>query len=290
MTNRFAWALVATLEFTGCAATQALDESGQSIQEGTADTGDPAVGYVWFTAQGFCTGSLISPTVVLTAGHCVQDEIEGFYTGDGMASTDIKIPPGMVRHAVSEMVAHPSYAALGCPNPSVDIGLIRLTDPVTDITPLGYTKSTAPKLKTECKAVGFGTHTNAQGEDEYGEKRTGTETVTSIITNAIEVTLKTGLADHGDSGGPLVCDSVIAGTTSCHIDMDWPTHKNEYYARVDAASTWIEGYVKKWAPANSDGGSATDGGTIKADGGTITADGGTIKADGGAGKTDAGTP
>jgi secreted trypsin-like serine protease len=279
MTNRFACAMVATIGITGCIAPKAQDESGQSIQAGAADKGDPAVGFVWFTMQGFCTGTLISPTVVLTAGHCVQDEIEGFYTGDGVASTDIVIPPGMVKHAVSDMVAHPSYLPGACPNPTLDIGLIRLTDPVTDIAPMGYTKSAAPALKTECQAVGFGTHTNAKGQDEYGEKRSGTETVTSVITDAIEVSFTTALADHGDSGGPLVCDSVVAGTTSCHVDGDWPSHKTEYYARVDTAATWIEGYVKKWAPANDDGGTSKDGGA-KTDAGTAK-DGGIIESDGG---------
>src|SRR3954471_11310247 len=87
------------------------DESTSSeLQGGTKDTGDPAVGMIWYEGGGFCTGTLIAPTVVLTAGHCVQDPIVGFYTGTGTATKNMAENParGFTKHAVIGSMAHPT--------------------------------------------------------------------------------------------------------------------------------------------------------------------------------------
>jgi secreted trypsin-like serine protease len=220
----------------------------QSIQGGTADSGDPAVGLIWFQGGGFCTGTLISPTVVLTAGHCVQDPIDGFYTGSGKATANIGANPvsGMTKHAVSGMEGHPTYQAGGCPNPTLDLGLIHLAQPITNITPVKITSGAAlPAAGATCTAIGFGTHTQS-GRDTFEKKRSGTETYETSTTTAVEVTMGTALADHGDSGGPLVCGGVIIGATSCHNDGDYPQHKQEYYARVDKGLAWVQQKLTAW--------------------------------------------
>ena len=221
--------------------------SEEGIQGGVADSRDPAVGLVWFQGGGFCTGTLISPTIVLTAGHCVQDPIDGFYTGTGKAVANVGAnpPPGMVKHAVSAMAAHPTYQAGTCPNVTLDIGLIQLAAPLTTIAPVAINSGAAPVAATSCTAIGYGTH-NTGSKVTVEAKRQGTEKVTSSAATSIQVAFGTAVADHGDSGGPLVCGGVIAGTTSCHTDGDWPTHKVEHYARVDAAHTWIAQKLASW--------------------------------------------
>src|SRR5689334_3949150 len=96
---RFAFAplLLASLSLvTGC--TKALSESGEEeigfateeIVNGSPDSGHPAT--VALTTQGFpfCSGTLVTPTVVVTAAHCIDpnngvppvDEIEIFFGND----------------------------------------------------------------------------------------------------------------------------------------------------------------------------------------------------------------
>jgi protease YdgD len=230
----------------GDVASDTLDGTGDAIQNGSADNGHPAVGMVWFTDNSYCSGSLIASDVVLTAGHCVTDSIEGFYTGKGTPTTTTDAPPAnMVHHDVRDQIGYPGYVEGDCPNTTFDIGLIRLAAPVTTISPLHYATHAPPADGTLCTAVGFGDHT-VGSTDQWEAKRKGTEKLVATADVYLTVTQGSALADHGDSGGPLICGTKIVGTTSCHNDGDWPQHNTEYYARVDAASAWIAGQITQW--------------------------------------------
>ena len=232
----------------GGAPSENAANSEDEIQGGATDKGDPAVGLVWFQGGGFCTGTLIAPSVVLTAGHCVQDPIDGFYTGSGKSTTQIGQDPvaGLTKHSVDKMIAHPSYSATGgCPNTTFDLGLIHLAQPITNTQPLKYA-SAPPADGTTCQAIGYGTHTGTDGKDYFEKKRHGTEVVQTHVQTSVTVKFGTAIADHGDSGGPLVCGNVISGATSCHTDGDFPQHQIEYYARVDGAKSWIDQQLAAW--------------------------------------------
>lgn len=192
----------------GCSSgsAEADDDSiAKRIQAGEADKDHPAVGVVHFTTQSFCSATLIAPDLVLTAGHCADANhpIDAFYTGTGAASTSSKTDPGtlgMVRHEVIAQATFPTFDHFRkCPNLALDIALVKLKEPITDIEPA--TVGRPPTVTAECQAVGFGSHQNDAGATEYFEKRTATATVVEVRETSFDVKVGTGLADHGDGAG-----------------------------------------------------------------------------------------
>lgn len=142
---------------------------------------------------------------------------------------------------------HPSYVAAGarCPNPTIDVGLLRLAAPITDITPLVPSTTLGTRIGETRSGVGFGLH-NESANTSAGQKRTGTALVKGTAARSIEVTAGTGIADSGDSGGPLLCTGKLVGVVSCHVDGDYPRHEVEHYARVDVAAAWIRTQLAAW--------------------------------------------
>ena len=220
-----------------------------AIQGGARDASDPAVGMVWIEGGGFCSGTLIAPDVVLTAGHCVEDAIAAFETGSGGAGApDVGEEPiaGFVAHAVIDQVAHPSYRSEdACPNSTFDVGLVRLARPITSVKPLAIA-ARPPARDATCRTVGYGVHNSSVTRMTVEQKRSATERVLAVDGTSVKVTRKSGIVDHGDSGGPLLCAGRIAGVTSCGSDGVYPHHRVASYARVDTVDDWIQQTIASW--------------------------------------------
>jgi hypothetical protein len=220
----------------------------EAIQGGARDTHDPAVGLVWLLGGGFCSGTLIAPDVVLTAGHCVEEPVTAFYTGTGQGTGYVGPVPaaGLVGHAVIDQIAHPSYQSIeACPNPTFDVALLRLARPLAGIAPLAVA-SHPPAPGSTCRTVGYGIHDAASGIETVEQRRSATEKVLAVSQTAVHVQRKSGIVDHGDSGGPLLCAGEIAGVTSCATDGGGPRHREAYYGRTDDVASWIAHTVAAW--------------------------------------------
>jgi hypothetical protein len=222
---------------------------GASIEGGEVDTGDPAVGLLVYADGNSCTATLIAPDVLLTAGHCVLQALDGFYTEGGSSS----LIPGMTRHPVAAKVAHPQYRAdaIDCPNVTPDVALVRLQAPIAGVTPIAFARATdrLPQARDEVVAVGYGVHHTPGSQDFEGDpgavKRRATERVLDTPAASVHVERVTGIVNHGDSGGPLVFGQTIFGTASC-ITSDFPTDYTAYYGRVDVAAPWIAATLASW--------------------------------------------
>jgi hypothetical protein len=235
---------------SGCGAegadpAQAADE--EAIQGGAKDAKDPAVGMVWIRGGGFCSGTLVAPNVVLTAGHCVEQPVTGFDTGEGKGTHDVGPRPagGFAQHRVVDQVAHPSYQSLDqCPNPTFDVALLRLAKPIAETAPLPLAAD-PPRAGATCRAVGYGVHDDRAGVT-VEQRRSATEKVLGVDDTSVHVRRKSGIVDHGDSGGPLLCAGAIAGVTSCGNDGSGPGHREAYYGRVDSIAQWIQDTIAAW--------------------------------------------
>ncbi|MCC6619893.1 MAG: S1 family peptidase [Deltaproteobacteria bacterium] len=248
------------------------------IVNGDLETGWPAVGALTIKSGGryygsFCSGTLVAPSWVITAGHCVAgDDLaqQGitpattfFYIGDDARPRQSgALPAGRFVQA-DAFVPHPEYDARRNDH---DLGLVHLAEPVTDVEPLAINSQDlaawfaawdgpgAPPVFT----VGFGAIEGVQSSGS-GVKRSTTVNLDEVYADVyLSEFVDTGTC-FGDSGGPSFLDLTpdatrIIGITSAggpcppsDPDCD-PCTTETYYTRVDAYAAWITPIIEGPAP------------------------------------------
>jgi hypothetical protein len=174
-----------------------------------------------------CTGALVSPTVILTAGHCVAPANSWnvtFQTASGFATV-----------GVSGSEVHPLFAnrASNAAIQEYDIAILRLaTSAPGDAlvytiadgsAPIGFGDTTG----TVVDMVGYGLGGNPSGALPGGTRRTAQNRLLGILAGEVDNPLLTahnfssssepanyGIVAAGDSGGPMFVGNVIIGVAS----------------------------------------------------------------------------
>ncbi|MFK7820787.1 MAG: proprotein convertase P-domain-containing protein [Planctomycetaceae bacterium] len=223
------------------------------IVNGNETSAYEAVGIV----NNGCTGTLISPTHVLTAAHCTEG------VGDRRGTFDV----GGETYRTSDIIDHPDY------NPNrfdvgYDISIMELDRPVTGITPMEIFRDT-PEVGQLLTLVGFGEGGTSQGGslNDFGNKRVG-ETEIDEVTN---LHVSWDFDSHnesntapGDSGGPAFLtvggDLFIAGVTSGGTGDAHDLGDFSFDTRVDTFASWIDGIVGDSGGGGDDGGGDDGGG------------------------------
>jgi hypothetical protein len=210
-----------------------------------------AVGLVGNRTGWFCTGTLIAPQFVLTAGHCAE----------GIRATHGRFAIDGSTYATSQVYVHPDYNGnrIGFSDNANDIAIFQLSVSVAGVEPDAIFRGT-PHVGDVVTLVGFGAGgTGSSGHDgSFGTKRAGTTPIDGVTPRRILWTFDNNQESNtapGDSGGPAYITmggvNYVAGVTSGGDRYDAGIGDHSYDTRVDYYASWIDSIVGISEPLDS---------------------------------------
>jgi secreted trypsin-like serine protease len=220
------------------------------------------------------TAAVVSPTVLLTAAHCIDAAnhpgyLYGVFTGD-----DASVYPNLAAlepqlRTVASVHPHPQYST-NLPFYG-DIGVVVMSAPLP-ITPIPMQLDALDTtvVGKAAQIIGYGQIVY----NTYNAKRF--EAMTSVGALDSDTILVGDAAKHaclGDSGGPAIVNGKLVGVDSYGpVGCNGPAH----YRRVDTFKPFIEQYVPPPSGGGDPTGDPTGDGemTVSEDSGCNTASGG----------------
>ncbi len=195
-----------------------------------------------------CTGTLIAPSVVLTAGHCVDNKQDVVvYTGDGQ---DDALVPVAAAHRVASKAVHAQLRRY--PLGYADFALLTLEEPLEGITPLPFVTTLAERLAATTRGsallVGYGRREDARaGRKFQAEARIHAATSTEAVVGGDGKD-----ACAGDSGGPALTHRpdgsyALLGVVSRGLGLDCGS--GGYAGLTSDVACWIAGTAGLALPA-----------------------------------------
>jgi hypothetical protein len=257
-----AFALAVAIVFTAPSPVDAVSYSDEDL----AASAPQYVALVRIGRFGACSGSLIAPEWVLTAGHCAS----------GFDAKDLSVEFQRARRVkvkVARIVSHATYVALGedvAYLRGYDVALLRLERPLTGITPVGLPHRDDAKFRLDPRAFGYGLDENDDFHNRLGARRVIVEDgswAKEIFGDGFrrrrqlsaygyrEFRGQIGGSPHwdahvlidsavcsGDSGGPLVASN---GTRDAVIGIvSYGPHCSEPYPTVFTRVSWVVDWIR----------------------------------------------
>lgn len=177
-------------------------------------------------AVGACSGTVIADRAILTAAHCLKDEVETvrIFLGSGLEIT------------AASFARHPDYQG----RVVNDVGVVLMSEPIGR-RPIPLLLGRDPRVGETAVVAGWGRNQN----DVPATFRAGT-TVITAVGPVLETAFGPNVSSicSGDSGGPILLSEngvwSIAGVTSATSDNICNTGTNFYVSvRNPAISSFI---------------------------------------------------
>ncbi|MBS2018197.1 MAG: trypsin-like serine protease [Deltaproteobacteria bacterium] len=228
---------------TAAELTPAPEPDSGGVREGFIVGGQlsrafAATGALRSPTQTFCTGTLVTPTKVLTAAHCVYGQSPlgmEFVLGSNPRATEI------VRR-VKLISTHDLYQFRGDEPLAFDVAVLDLQEAITNVEPAVLSAAPAGTFNGRAlRLVGYGKQIGVDGAP------TGTRAQARIIVSRIEpqyivYAFRGEGACNGDSGGPAFLE-VANGDTAYQVGV---TSKGTrgcqgegFYQRLDITADWL---------------------------------------------------
>ena len=157
-----------------------------------------------------CTGSLVSPTVYVTAAHCTA----GLASNRVSVSFDTRYVAGVSKLVPGTAHADPLWSTVK--GDSHDLAVIVLDDALAGVTPFALPRAgllDGKDVRSQTFTnVGYGYADRTFTFDGY--RRTSTSSFTTVKPTELQLSDKPGGVCFGDSGGPRLLGNVEVAVTS----------------------------------------------------------------------------
>ncbi|MGW2255306.1 RICIN domain-containing protein [Kitasatospora sp. NPDC001660] len=231
--------VLATVSSSASSATAA--ES--AVPSATGDLPYPAIARITIGDPGHpgsraCTGTLIAPQWVLSAASCFADNPNDLST----------VPAGLSKNQITATIAGRDFGAFALvPRTDRDVVMVRLVDPVNDVTPVAVA-TTAPATGEDFQVLGFG---RTRTEWVPAQPHSATFTSGTVTASGFALAVKTpadATVCKGDAGGPALRAKNGGYELAAVTSRAWQggclgsseTRTGAIDVRVDDLASWIQ--------------------------------------------------